>query len=63
MRLRDAGEVVLDDPAIPARLFQGMIEHSALTIPLLSGQGQPLHLAEPYCAEAVRVFLAGYQAA
>lgn len=62
-RFDEAGALVAPDPAVAARLFQGMIEHSALTIPLLQGQGEPLHPLGPYCAEAVRVFLAGYRPA
>lgn len=58
-RLHEAGDLDIPEPSVPARLFQGMIEHSALTIPLLSGP--PLHPAPTYCAEAVRVFLAGYR--
>jgi AcrR family transcriptional regulator len=60
-RFHDSGELDVPDPAIPARLFQGMIEHSSLTIPLLSGASLPLHPADVYCAEAVRVFLAAYR--
>ncbi|MDB5472469.1 MAG: transcriptional regulator, TetR family [Caulobacter sp.] len=60
VRFHAAGQLVIADTAIAARLFQGMIEHSALTIPLLQGQAAPLHPAGPYCAEAVRVFLGGY---
>ncbi len=58
IRLNATGDLDLPDPVVPARLIQGMIEHSALTIPLLSGQ--PLHEVSAYCQEAVRVFLAGY---
>lgn len=61
VRLHEAGELAIPDPAVPARIFQGMIEHSALTIPLLSGQ--PLHPLQSYCAEAVRVFLTAYRRA
>lgn len=61
VRFHEAGALDIPDPAMPARLFQGMIEHSALTIPLLSGE--PLHTIEPYCAEAVRVFLTAYRRA
>jgi AcrR family transcriptional regulator len=59
-RFQAAGALAVADVAVAARLFQGMIEHSALTIPLLSGRGEPLHPAGPYCGEAVRVFLAGH---
>lgn len=61
IRFHEAGQLVIADAAIAARLFQGMIEHSALTIPLVQGEAAPLHPAEPYCAEAVRVFLAAYE--
>lgn len=60
VRLHEAGQLVVADVPMAARLLQGMLEHTALTIPLLQGQTAPLHPAEPYCAEAVRVFLAGY---
>ena len=38
----------------------GMLDHTALTIPLLQGRGAPLQPAGPHCAAAARVFLAGY---
>ena len=60
VRFQAAGELAIPDVPIAARLFQGMIEHSALTIPLVQGEAPALHPAEPYCAEAVRVFLAAY---
>lgn len=56
------GALRVPDPAMAARLFQGMVEHTALSIPLLRGAATPpLHEGEPYCAEIVRVFLAGYR--
>lgn len=58
----EAGVLDMPDPAIAARLFQGMIEHSSLLIPLLRGAATPpLHEAEPYCLEVVRVFLSAYR--
>jgi AcrR family transcriptional regulator len=60
IRLHEAGELIILDVPIAARLFQGMIEHSALTIPLVQGEAPALHPTEPYCAEVVRVFLAAY---
>lgn len=63
-RLHDTGELAVEDPAIASRLFEGMIEHATLTISMLGGnEAEPLHPAEPYCQEAVRIFLAGYSAA
>lgn len=62
-QFQSTGQLEVGDIAVAARLFQGMIEHSALTIPLLRGHGEPLHPAPGYCAETVRVFLAGYRPA
>lgn len=56
------GVLKVPDPAMAARLFQGMVEHTALSIPLLRGAATPpLHEAQPYCDEVVRVFLAAYR--
>ena len=60
VRFHEAGALTIPDVPIAARLFQGMIEHSALTIPLVQGEAPALHPVEPYCAETVRVFLAAY---
>lgn len=60
IRFHEAGALVIPDAPIAARLFQGMIEHSALTIPLVQGEAPALHPVQPYCAETVRVFLAAY---
>jgi hypothetical protein len=39
-----------------------MIEHVTLTIAMLQGDASPpMHEAEPYCAEAVRLFMEGYR--
>ena len=58
------GVLKVPDPAVAARLFQGMVEHSSLLIPLLRGVATPpLHEAEPYCEEVVRVFLSAYRPA
>jgi AcrR family transcriptional regulator len=63
VRFHEAGQLAIPDVPIAARLFQGMIEHSALTIPLVQGEAPALHPLEPYCAETVRVFLAAYRPA
>ncbi|MDQ0463384.1 AcrR family transcriptional regulator [Caulobacter ginsengisoli] len=56
------GELRIDDIGIASRLFEGMIEHVTLTISMLQGdQASPLHESEPYCAEAVRLFMEGYR--
>lgn len=55
------GALTIPDIAVAARLLEGMIEHVTLTISMLQGnEAQPLHPAETYVAEAVRVFVAGY---
>jgi AcrR family transcriptional regulator len=56
------GVLKAPDPAMAARLFQGMIEHTTLIIPLIRGLATPpLHEADPYCAEVVRAFLSAYR--
>ncbi|MDQ0465177.1 AcrR family transcriptional regulator [Caulobacter ginsengisoli] len=63
-RFNAEGMLAIPDPALSARLFQGMLEHAALTIPLFRGSGAPpLHEEQPYCTEVVRVFLAGHRRA
>jgi AcrR family transcriptional regulator len=64
VRFDGEGTLAIPDPALSARLFQGMLEHATLTIPLLRGSASPpLHEEQPYCAEVVRVFLAGHRRA
>lgn len=63
-RFCDSGELTIPSIPIAARLLEGMIEHATLTISMLQGDhAEPLHPMEPYCEEAVRVFLAGYRSA
>jgi AcrR family transcriptional regulator len=58
------GDLDIPDIQVAARLLQGMIEHVTLTISMLQGnEAEPLHPAETYVAEAVRLFLAGYRPA
>jgi hypothetical protein len=60
-RFQAEGVLQVPDAAMAARLFQGMVEHATLSIPLLRGVSTPpLHEAQPYCQEVVRVFLSAY---
>lgn len=64
VRFGAEGVLKVPDPAIAARLFQGMVEHASLIIPLLRGVSTPpLHESQPYCQEVVRVFLSAYRPA
>lgn len=59
----DEGRLRIPSPAMASRLLEGMVEHAALTIAMFQGDdAPPMHPAEEYCAEVVRVFLAGYSA-
>lgn len=58
-----SGKLRINSLPIAARAFQGMIEHASLTISMLQGDNaEPLHVADDYCPEVVRIFLSAYAA-
>ena len=60
-RYVDQARLTIADIPVAARMLEGMIEHVTLTISMLQGdQAAPLHAAETYVPEVVRVFLAAH---
>lgn len=61
VNLMERGELEVRSVPMSARMMQGMIEHSVLTIPMLQGnEAAVLHPIEELCAEVVDCFLARY---